>query len=128
MQESTKTCPHCGKTIRAAAIKCRWCRAMLYEPSRLEDDPALRLVLPVGRSGLAIAAGYLGLFAIIPLLGLPFAVGALVTGVLAIRNIRRDPHLHGMGRAIFGIAVGSLMLVVNALMIALLVVAWLVEK
>ena len=68
------------------------------------DDPMLRALLPVGRSGWAIAAGYLGLFSIL-LVPAPFA---LLSGVLAIRNIRRNPKLHGMGRAIFGIVAGAL--------------------
>ncbi|MFA5786158.1 MAG: DUF4339 domain-containing protein [Actinomycetota bacterium] len=72
-------------------------------PSRLGDDPAMRLLLPVGRSGWAIAAGYLGLFALF-LLPAPLAI---ITGILAIRHIRSDPHVHGMGRAVFGIIAGA---------------------
>ena len=72
--------------------------------TRLGDDAAMRLLLPVGRSGWAIAAGYLGLFSILVLLA-PFA---LMTGIVAVSRIRRDPHLHGMGRAIFGIVMGTL--------------------
>lgn len=72
--------------------------------SPLGDDPMMRALLPVGRSGWAIAAGYLGLFSLL-LLPAPFA---LLTGVLAVRDIRRHPDRHGMGRAIFGIVLGSL--------------------
>ena len=62
------------------------------------------MLLPVGRSGFAIAAGYLGLFAVIffpaPL--------ALLFGILAYRDIKRNPKKSGMGRAIFGIVMGAL--------------------
>src|SRR5881394_2072091 len=34
-------------------------------PMRIEDDPAMRWVLPVGTSFWAIAAGYLGLFSLL---------------------------------------------------------------
>jgi uncharacterized RDD family membrane protein YckC len=68
------------------------------------DDPALRWVLPVGRSGWAIAAGYLGLFSLL-VVPAPFA---LATGIIAVVRIRRDPKLHGMGRAVFGIVMGLL--------------------
>jgi hypothetical protein len=68
------------------------------------DDPMMRMLLPVGRSSWAIAAGYLGLFSFLVLPG-PLALGA---GILAVRDIRKNSHLHGMGRAIFGIVMGGL--------------------
>jgi hypothetical protein len=64
----------------------------------------MRALLPVGRSGWAIAAGYLGLFS---LLVLPAPL-ALICGLLAVRDIRRNPNKHGMGRAVFGIVLGGL--------------------
>jgi hypothetical protein len=76
-----------------------------YEEERsLGDDPAMRLLLPVGLSGWAIASGYLGLISVL-LIPAPFAV---LTGILAIREMSRNPKKHGMGRAIFGIVMGSL--------------------
>jgi len=82
------------------------------------DDPAMRAILPVGRSGWAIAAGYLALFSIL-LVPAPFALAA---GLLAIRDIRRNPRKHGMGRAVFGIVMGSLG--VLALLALLVLVGW----
>jgi len=73
-------------------------------PAKLGDDPAMRWVLPVGRSGWAIAAGYLALFSVL-LLPAPFA---LATGIVAIVVIKRDPSKHGMGRAVFGVVMGAL--------------------
>jgi hypothetical protein len=67
------------------------------------DDAAVRMLLPVGRSGWAIAAGYLGLVSV---LCLPSPL-ALICGIMAIREMRRDPSKHGMGRAIFGIVMGG---------------------
>jgi hypothetical protein len=69
---------------------------------RLEDDPLARLALPIGRSPWAIIAGYLGLLSVL----LIPAPAALVTGVLALREIRRNPRLGGKGRAIFAILMG----------------------
>jgi uncharacterized RDD family membrane protein YckC len=62
-------------------------------------------LLPINRSGWAIAAGYLGLLS---LLGI-FAPFALITGILGLREISRKPGLGGKGRAIFGIVMGGLM-------------------
>jgi hypothetical protein len=68
------------------------------------QDAGMRMLLPVGLTGWAIASGYLGLVSVL-LLPAPFA---LLTGILAIRTIRRNPKKHGMGRAIFGIVMGTI--------------------
>src|SRR5437870_2710485 len=49
-------------------------------PRELGDDAGIRLLIPVGRSIWAIAAGYLGLFAVL-LIPAPFA---LIVSILAI--------------------------------------------
>lgn len=79
----------------------------------LGQDPAARWLLPVGRSGWAIAAGYLGLlsFIVFP------APLALICAILAIRDIRRHPDRHGMGRAIFGLIMGVLGTIALAFML-----------
>ncbi|RYD43262.1 MAG: DUF4190 domain-containing protein [Verrucomicrobiaceae bacterium] len=72
------------------------------------DDAGMRLLMPVGRSVWAIAAGYLGLFSFV-LLPAPVS---LVVSIIAIRDIRRSQGTakvkHGMGRAIFGLVMGGL--------------------
>jgi len=75
----------------------------LIEPPK-EPDAVTRMIMPVGRSGWAIAAGYLGLISVL-FFPAPFA---LVIGIVAVRDIKKHPNLHGMGRAIFGIVMGGL--------------------
>lgn len=75
-------------------------------PQSLGDDSGMRMLLPVGRSGWAIAAGYLGLlgFVIFP------APLALIVSIIAILDIQKSKKTakpkYGMGRAIFGLIVG----------------------
>jgi hypothetical protein len=76
----------------------------LPPPPRGDSNESLKWVLPVGRSGFAIAAGYLGLFSI---LILPAPI-ALVIGILALRDLKKNPALGGAGRAWFGIIAGGL--------------------
>jgi len=73
------------------------------EPS-IGESAGVRMLLPVGRSGWAIVAGYLALFSV---LCLPSPL-ALFCGIMAVREMRRDPTKHGMGRAIFGIIMGGI--------------------
>jgi hypothetical protein len=69
----------------------------------VDGDAALRYLVPVGRSGFAIAAGYLALFCVLLVPG-PLA---LACGLLGLRSIARRPELLGRGRAWFGIVAGS---------------------
>jgi len=73
-------------------------------PPDLGQNAGMRMLMPVGRSGLAIAAGYLGLFSflVIP------APLALIISIFAIRDIKSDHKKHGMGRAVFGLIMGIL--------------------
>ena len=63
-----------------------------------------KYLLPVGRSGWAIAAGYFALFSV---LIIPAPV-ALFCGVMALNDISKNPDKIGKPRAFFGIFMGSI--------------------
>ena len=77
-------------------------------------DEGLQYVIPINTSGLAIAAGYVGLISVL-CLPAPFA---LLLGILALRHLKKNPKLHGKGRAIFAIVMGGLFTVVPAVFLA----------
>jgi hypothetical protein len=99
-------CSTCGAEVSDKAVMCVKCGASLVRVSDLQsnDERALRMLLPIGRSGWAIASGYLALFSVL----LVFAPFALLTGILALRDIKKHPDRHGKGRAWFGIIMGAL--------------------
>ena len=77
------------------------------------QDAGMRLLLPVGRSLWAIAAGYLGLFSVL-LIPAPIA---LAISIIAIVDIRKHPDRHGMGRAVFGLVMGLVFTVLLLVMV-----------
>ncbi len=110
MGNQTKDCPYCGEQILSTAQKCKFCKEFLNggvrvqnRPShKLGDDAGVRMLLPVGRSGLSILAGYMGIFSL-ALIPAPLAV---LVSILAIVDILRHREKHGMGRAVFGLILG----------------------
>jgi hypothetical protein len=118
------TCPHCGRQTLVPeqyigqSGPCAGCGKVIaitivetgmpphaepaYQP--IEENATIRMLIPIGRSGWAIAAGYAGLFAV---LCFPAPI-AIILGIIAIRDIKKHPKRHGMGRAIFGLVMGIL--------------------
>lgn len=98
-------CKNCGNKLDEKAVICPKCGVSVQTKEALldGDNAAMRLLLPVGRSGLAIAAGYVGLLSLVPFVG----IIAILLGVFALRDIKAHPEKHGAGRAWFGIIMGG---------------------
>ncbi len=101
-------CKHCGAQICDEAVICVNCGCKVISPKSAaaidRNDAALRMVVPIGCSGWAIVAGYLGLLSLLPV----FGVAACVFGLLALNDIKKHPDKHGKGRAWFGIIMGGI--------------------
>lgn len=100
-------CPKCGTRNYANSARCVWCdKVIRVVVSRgvqdLANDPVIRMLLPVGRSAVAILAGYVALsaFLIFP------APLAFILGVWAVCDVKKNPEKHGMGRALFAVITG----------------------
>jgi hypothetical protein len=102
-----KNCPFCGERILAVARKCRFCQEYL-DPELRDEESAPndvdRFLTPHGRPSSAIFAGYLGLFSLLPF----FGIIATIVSLIALRTLKRKPHLLGRCRAWFGLIMGIL--------------------
>lgn len=100
-------CSHCGTKISENSNICYRCGHPVENGSQgsaVDREAAtLRWCVPLGRSGWAIAAGYLGLLSFIPFVG----VMAIICGFLGLLSIAKDPQKLGKGRAWFGIVSGA---------------------
>jgi len=118
-----KPCPYCAEMIDDDSVRCQYCQSDLTtmptappQSQKIGDDAGMRMLLPVGRSLWAIAAGYLGLFSILGCFG-PLAI---IISAVAIYDMKKHPEKHGMGRAIFGLVMGIL----GSIGLAIGLVAW----
>lgn len=106
-------CRRCGKEINPKAAMCVHCNSPVSERFRpltnnRPPDSWTKAMLPIGRSGYAIAAGYLGLLSVLGVFG-PFAI---LFGVMALYDIGRHPEKSGKGRAVFGIVMGTVFTII----------------
>ncbi|MGO8690788.1 MAG: hypothetical protein ACLQLG_14285 [Thermoguttaceae bacterium] len=61
-----------------------------------------------GKNPMALLAYYLGVFSLIPCLGLVLGLPAVLLGILGISAANRNPEIQGKGHAITGLVLGLL--------------------
>jgi hypothetical protein len=93
IRRSTRVWPPNGEPGSAADIV-----ALLSAPP---TNAGLDYLVPVNRSGWAIAAGYLGLFSFIP----GFCYAGAVVSLYAAIHLKRHPESRGWGRVITGLVI-----------------------
>ncbi len=77
------------------------------QPSR-EGDEAVSALIPY-KNPQALTAYYLGVFSLIPCIGLALAIPACILGVVGLRKARENPGSKGTAHAWVGIVLGALM-------------------
>jgi hypothetical protein len=82
-----------------------------YSAPPPQRDRGLEMLVPVNRTPMSIAAGYLGLFSLLLVPG-PVAV---VVAILALRELKKKPDVGGRGRAWFGLISGALASIILAI-------------
>jgi hypothetical protein len=93
-----------------------------FTPSTPPAENGLTTMIPVTNPA-ALVAYYLGVFSLIPCLGLLLAIPALILGIIGLRKVRQNPQLKGTAHAWIGIVLGALMtLLWGGLGIAMVVV------
>ncbi len=105
-------CPKCKCENPLEAVACVRCGASLGPapgappPAPAQDDVITRLV-PY-RNKAALAAYYLGLFSIIPCVGLPLGIAAVVLGIMGLKRAKQNPEAKGKIHAWVGIILGGI--------------------
>ena len=106
-------CTKCGQENTENTIKCTRCGQMLHDTQYVVDKGIMGGLIP--RNALALWAYYLGVFALIPCIGLPLGVVALALGIKGLRYADQHPDAGGKGHAIVGIVLGGLISAVYAM-------------
>jgi hypothetical protein len=88
-------------------------------PSSAGNDGGISYLIPF-RNGWALAAYYVGVFALIPIIGLLLGPLAFVFGVIGLRHASAHKNAHGRVHAIVGIVLGILTIVGHVVLFVVL--------
>lgn len=108
-------CVHCGQKNPENNFKCVGCGSELHgSPARSEarreapDEADLLGGLIPYKNRQALLAYYFGVFALIPCLGIPLGIVAIVLGVRGLKFANLHPEARGKAHALTGIILGSI--------------------
>ena len=107
LEPDSTACVACGAAVPLSRLDCAECGAeqpALGAENVQPHSTTMKYLLPVGRTGWSIAAGWVGFFSILVVPG-PLA---LLLGIVALRDLKQRPEYWGRGRAWFGIVAGSI--------------------
>jgi len=104
-------CPKCGTENQDNNFKCTRCGEILHASTPaptvvVASDGTLGGLIPY-KNGPALAAYYLGVFSVIPFLGFPLGVAALILGLRGLRRAKDHPEARGKAHAWVGIIAGG---------------------
>ena len=100
-------CRECGLDHASGANSASPCAATIDAPPPMPSpDDFVGRMIPSGNKP-ALIAYYAGILALIPVVGLAFAIVAVIYGVRGVSLERRHPEVRGGLHAWFGILVGG---------------------
>lgn len=109
-------------------MKCQMCQAEIHNSKKCAECGYFNET-PDSTGGLipykntpALVAYYLGIFSLIPCLGMPLGIAAVVSGIIGLRAYKRQPVIKGATHAWIGIVLGFITSAVWGLALALMTI------
>jgi hypothetical protein len=114
-------CPKCGSANSDESLHCAKCGQVLktVTPASSGGDP-MTTIIPY-KNEKALIAYYLGVFSLIPCLGSPLGITALILGLKGLNYAKEHPEAKGQVHAWIGIIVGGFFGLVYTLLIIILI-------
>lgn len=103
-------CPHCGQSLLSAWPPPPNAGYPAYPPQ--SSGGAFGGLIP-DQNPSALTAYYLGIFSIIPCVGLPMGIAAVVLGIRGLSLVNLRPEVQGRTHALVGIIAGGLFALIN---------------
>jgi hypothetical protein len=118
-------CYACGSEIVSSALACPRCgsKGPAAAPPPLPPRSVTTSEFFFPKNGPALASYYLGIFSLIPGLGIVTGILAIIFGVKGVRLARAHPEARGVAHAWVGIVFGALFALGQAVLLAVLLLA-----
>ena len=123
-QSDTIFCTKCGQPNIENNYQCTRCGFLLHGPARppaVVVDDTFSGLIPYKNSH-ALAAYYFGIFSLIPCVGIPLGITALILGILGLKHANEHPEAKGKVHAWVGVVLGALTTVVYILIIVISII------
>lgn len=75
------------------------------------------------KNGMALGAYYCAIFSLIPCVGIPLGIVAVVLGIMGLKKYKENPRVHGAAHAWIGIILGSLTALAYTVLAIIMLVA-----
>lgn len=121
--QDTIFCTKCGQQNNRSDSTCSRCGLALHGPGQqyvVQDG--LSALIPY-KNAKALWAYYLGVFALIPCVGIPLGIAAVILGILGLKYANLHPEARGKGHAWAGIILGGLCTIGYTLLVAMATIA-----
>lgn len=101
-------CQRCGTQNDDNNYRCTRCQALLHPPAppAVRTDDSLAAMIPYHNPS-ALTAYYLGVFSLIPFLGMFLGIAGFILGLKGLRFARQHPEARGKIHAWVGVLVGG---------------------
>ena len=100
-------CQRCGGTVPLGIAACPACGQPMPKGTTSSGEEVIATVVPF-RNMPALIGYYLAVFSLLPCIGLPLGIAAVICGVLGLRKQREQPTAKGSVHAWVGILLGGL--------------------
>jgi hypothetical protein len=124
-EASVMFCPKCGEKNPENNFKCSRCGIPIHaspNPHYVVVDGAIGGLIPTKNSS-ALIGYYLGVFSLIPFLGIPLGIAAVILGFKGLNFAKLNPTAGGTGHSWTAIILGGLSIVGYCLLGVLFIAA-----
>lgn len=114
-------CPKCGTQNAENNFKCTNCGQNLHPEPKVAppSDDTLSSIIPYKNSA-ALIAYYLGVFSLIPCLGIFLGIAAFILGLIGLKYAKKHPEAKGKVHAWIGIIAGGFFAILYIILIIML--------